>query len=293
MTETNESNFSQRSGYEPVPEQLKLGQVSKDFRNLVHYAFDDMINRIKRRGVHYSYLEKKIIKDCHVKFFKESIKSYCQKTSHWKQILDEYIMLAKFNKLFDLIEFFISHPECDEKLKFNLSQSFIDARMAYRIKDDMVIAIGTDEQAQAVLQAFDDTEKGNHSGVRKHLIGAGKKLTDGDWKGSARDSIHSVEAMAVIIAPKGKTLGNALDKIEKNGNKIHPQLKKAFEKLYAYTNDGSTGVRHAEPLWNNDAVDQADALFMLGACASFVSYLIAKNNSPKIDTTPDENHDSV
>ena len=271
-------NFSQRNRYEPMPKQLELEQVSREFRNLVHYAFHSLINRITLCNLETHYIDEKVMRDCHVKFFKWSPDKYEDNSHHWEQVFDNFIKSKNFNELFDLIEFFVQHPECDEKLKSDLTQVFIDTRMAYRLKDNLITAVGTYEQAQTVLRAIDDTEKGGHSGVRRHLIGAGKNLTDGNWKGSVRDSIHSVEAMAVIIAPKGKTLGNALKEIEKNGDKIHPLLKVAFEKLYAYTNDGSTGVRHAETYWNSDAVDEADALFMLGACASFISYLIAKNN---------------
>jgi hypothetical protein len=54
-------------------------------------------------------------------------------------------------------------------------------------------------------------------------------------------------------------------------------MKSGFTKLYAYTSDEG-GIRHAL-LENAAKVDEADALFMLGACAAFVSYLINKARS--------------
>jgi hypothetical protein len=54
-------------------------------------------------------------------------------------------------------------------------------------------------------------------------------------------------------------------------------LKKAFGALYGYTSDKKTGIRHAKVFGVDEAVDETDALFMLGACASFVSYLISRN----------------
>ena len=51
-------NFSQRNGYDPIPKQLEIGQVSDEFRNLVYYAFYNMITRIKRRGVDFDYIDK-------------------------------------------------------------------------------------------------------------------------------------------------------------------------------------------------------------------------------------------
>jgi hypothetical protein len=107
------------------------------------------------------------------------------------------------------------------------------------------------------------------------LIAAGKKLAERDWVGSVRDSIHAVEATAISLAP-GDTLGPALTELEKRG-KLHGGLKKAFGALYGYTSDKKTGVRHANVFGQDETVDETDALFMLGACASFVSYLISRS----------------
>ena len=66
--------------------------------------------------------------------------------------------------------------------------------------------------------------------------------------------------------------------------KIHPALEAGFQKLYAYTSD-EHGIRHA---LNRDGanVDEADAIFMLGACASFVSYLIGKARGGGLPLVP-------
>ncbi len=50
-------------------------------------------------------------------------------------------------------------------------------------------------------------------------------------------------------------------------------MKAGFDSLYGYTSD-SQGVRHALLDKGAPDVDETDALFMLGACAAFVSYLI-------------------
>ncbi len=47
----------------------------------------------------------------------------------------------------------------------------------------------------------------------------------------------------------------------------HDALKPAFHKLYGYSSD-EEGVRHALVFGDEAQVDEADALFMLGACAS-------------------------
>jgi hypothetical protein len=57
--------------------------------------------------------------------------------------------------------------------------------------------------------------------------------------------------------------------------KIHGSLKEGFNKLYGYTSDAQ-GIRHALLDEGDANVDEADAFFMFGACAAFVSYLINK-----------------
>jgi hypothetical protein len=69
-------------------------------------------------------------------------------------------------------------------------------------------------------------------------------------------------------------LNGALARLE-NPAKIHPALKRGFGNLYGYTSDES-GIRHALLDDGTANVDEADALFMIGACAAFVSYLINK-----------------
>ena len=88
-------------------------------------------------------------------------------------------------------------------------------------------------------------------------------------------TLPAVESVARTLAPDATTLAPALKFIEKNGA-LHPALKTAFSKLYGYASD-ERGIRHA--LLNGDGADVGadEALFMLGACASFASYLWRKD----------------
>ena len=57
---------------------------------------------------------------------------------------------------------------------------------------------------------------------------------------------------------------------------MNERLKVAVEKLYSYTND-TNGVRHSLVFEESEAaVDETDALFMMGACAAFVSYMLSR-----------------
>lgn len=275
----NGLSFSQRNGIEPIPEQLKLEQISIEFRRLIHFALSEEIDRVSKIGYggggYFDGGWLGVAKNLHVRFLGHSISSFKNEPASLLKQIERLLELAKYNQVFDFIEFLAGQGGCTSDLKRDLAQGFVEARTAYRLKDNQVIAIGTDEQAEAFLRAIDDAEKQSTSGARMHLIDAGKKLAVGDWKGSIRDSIHAVEAASINLAAGG-TLGPALDELERRGN-LHGALKRAFKALYGFTSDKATGVRHADVFGNGETVDEADALFMLGACASFVSYLIARN----------------
>jgi hypothetical protein len=106
-------------------------------------------------------------------------------------------------------------------------------------------------------------------------FGAGypRPSTAGRYADSLRESIHSVESTARVLEPSG-SLSGALARLEKKAN-IHGALKQGFNSLYGYSSD-EQGVRHALLDAGDANVDEADALFMFGACAAFVSYLINK-----------------
>ncbi|WP_424982181.1 AbiJ-NTD4 domain-containing protein [Maritalea sp. S77] len=276
--EISNLSFSQRNGLQAIPQQLELGKVSPDFRRLVDYAINREIERVRSAGsIGYYFVGswKVVAQDIHVKFFGNRISTYDNSAYKLNQALEEFTQNKAYNRLFDLIEFLANHKNCTDKLKDDLASAFVEGHLAYRLIEKRVVAVGTNEQADALLRAIDKTELSGNLGARKHLLEAGQKIAIEDWVGSVHESIHAVEAMAKSIAPGG-TLGNALKQLEKQGT-LNQRLKDAFSKLYGYTNDDKTGVRHANVFGTEDTVSEADALFMLGACASFVSYLIAKS----------------
>ena len=83
-----------------------------------------------------------------------------------------------------------------------------------------------------------------------------------------------MEAAAKIIEPGTNTLGPALTALAKK-HKIHGALQSGFSSLYGFTSDAK-GIRHSLLEKAEAEVDEVDAQYMLGACASFVSYLLAR-----------------
>lgn len=271
--------FSQRNGFEEIPPQLKLGEVSDELRRLLNYYIRNEIERVERSAYHGSYFGnnwKQVAMDLYVVILGQKASSFNNDSHAFKLLIDETTETLSIGPLFDIVEFFVRHPDCSDRLKADLAGAFITARAAYRVVDGQILAIGQDEQAAAFLTAITEAEEVGANGARSHLVGAGAALRDGNWADSIRESIHAVEAMARRINPKSKTLGDALKALENKGY-LHGSLKSGFERLYGYTND-ENGIRHA--LTEAEAnVDETDALFMLGACAAFVSYLIARESA--------------
>jgi hypothetical protein len=212
----------------------------------------------------------------HVEFFKQKASTFKNQPFALMQHLEEFVQKAPIGGLFDLVEFLVRHAGCSNELKAELADAFVSARAAYRIVDAQIIAIGTEQQGEAFEAAIEAAKANNAGAARSHLVAAGKELCNGNWSDSIRESIHAVEAMAMRLAPETTTLGPALTKLESKGY-LHGGLKAAFGNLYGYTSD-EEGIRHALVFQQEAKVDEADALFMLGACASFVSYLIARNS---------------
>jgi len=265
--------FSQREGFSPLPAQLKLGEVSNEFRRLIDYYVGLEVERVTFSGnIRGEWV--RVAQDFHVHFCKRNANEFHSRASMLRVEVESITEKARFEVLFDFVEFFLRHPRCSDELREDLASAFKTARAAYRVVDNQVVAIGTDEQAAAYEAAVQATEDTGAKAARQHLVAAGSALRHDDWAGSIRESIHAVEAMVRMIAPDEKTLGPALSELEKRGH-LHAGLKKAFTVLYGYSSD-EEGVRHALVFNENPKVDEADALFMLGACASFVSYLIAR-----------------
>lgn len=274
--------FSQRTGLVPVPPQLKLNEVSSELRRLIYFAIQKDFQASTSASYESSWLSerwKALALDIHVRFLKQWPDTFRADPGSVRHIITAIIQNDPIGSLFDFVEFVLQSPNLASGAKAGIVSAFVESRAAYRVFDQRyVAAIGTDEQAQSFERAVADAELRNASGTRKHLIDAGVALKGGDWAGSIRESIHAVESVAVKLAPGMDTLGDALKVIDKAGH-LHGSLKAAFGALYGYSSD-EKGVRHAKVFDKAGAdVDEADALFMLGACASFVSYLLARSQS--------------
>lgn len=276
-SDKNYAPFSQRFGYAAVPDQLRVGEITNEFRRQVNYYVELEIERNTAAtyyDVHFNEGWRRLTKDLHVLFLGRPIGQYVGEVGNFRDLLAREVAGRQFYDLFDLIEFLANHQGVSTAFLNEMATAFVNSRLAYRLIDRKVVAIGSDEQATAFVDAISSSETFGALAARSHLLSAGKQLRDGNWSASVRESIHAVEAIARKLEPTANTLGDAMKKLRKEGN-VHAALESALLKLYGYTN-AKEGIRHALVFQDVADVDEADALFMLGACSAFVSYLIAK-----------------
>jgi hypothetical protein len=154
--------------------------------------------------------------------------------------------------------------------------AFRETQAAYRVIDnDTIVPNASEQEGAALVEALDVLKSAGLDGARAHLKQAGEELSTGRFAKSVAESIHAVESVARAIEANANTLDPALKRLrDKIG--IHPALVQGFGNLYGYTSD-EQGVRHALIEGAKPNVDQYDALFMLGACAAFCTYLVGKS----------------
>lgn len=146
---------------------------------------------------------------------------------------------------------------------------------------DTFVPVGSAAEAAVLNQALLDSESGRLPGAHTHLRRSAEQLTVGRFADSVRESIHAVEAAARAMEPSAE-LSKALAKLEASAG-LHGAMRKGFAALYGYASD-EEGIRHPLLDQGDANVDEADAMFMLGACAAFVSYLISKGRAAGLIT---------
>ena len=143
---------------------------------------------------------------------------------------------------------------------------------AYRVVGEQVVELTNENEVAAIEEVLTQP-----SAIRTHLSDALKHLSSRpipDYRNSIKESISAVEVICREITGKS-TLGDALKELEKKGVKIPTYIKSGIEKLYVYTNDKRTGIRHAL-MDDLEVPDYDEAKFMLVACSAFINYLQGK-----------------
>ena len=280
--------FSERYGYVKPMEVLKRGPIDKEcltalcncYDHLDHWLNEYDADKYHEYNASYTEMEETIW--C---FFMHQ-RRHDFYTGNGHRIAATFYLLSdnyEWYTKFDLIEFSIRilriHHQEDKRYQ-NIIAAFItlingafkQLNYAYRVVDDLIVEITDQEEIAAIEEATKKT-----SAVKTHLSEALKHLSERptpDYRNSIKESMSAVEALCREITGE-TTLGSALNALEKKGIVIPTFLKSGFEKLYVYTNDPRTGIRHAQ-MDDSEAPQYDEAKFMLVACSAFINYIQGK-----------------
>lgn len=281
--------FSQRYGYEkPIP--IRLEEISDDLRRKIW----DVVSGLFTRGRHinaYNAYKVEYFAGREGEFFKRVLGEFLKKPrdkisticSRVEALFKETIWEGKFNRVLEFIEIIVNDPyigiEFIEEIE-NLFEQYAAYRLGKSQRPYEFFPCASKEQCDSVQQALETIHRSGMVGAAEHLRKASIHLNENQYGDAMVHSIHAVESVACQInLNANKALGPALDSLEEAGLLTHPALKEAFKKLYGYASD-ERGLRHSLLDTGTPNVGLDEALFMFGACASFVAYLV--NKSQKI-----------
>ena len=162
-----------------------------------------------------------------------------------------------------------------EILVKRLNSHFEMAKYGYRIVENQVVPITDSVELETIIAAVDE-----HDATTTHLqeaLNLYAKRPTPDYRNSVKESITAVEALCREITGES-TLDRAIPKLKIKGVNLQSQFEEGLKRLYYYTNDSTTGVRHAL-LDDTFVPTEADAHFMLVTCSAFINYIRMKSSA--------------
>lgn len=282
--------FSERYGYTKASDVIIREKITPEIQNAICSCYDklpDLFNEViayyQDAKAEYQNLEEYLW----VYFLNERAANFSDgykyhvvatvyiedKSNAWYKKLDIIEKTIQYLRNFDAKNHkFYSVASNFIKL---LNSAFERLNFAYRIINDEIVEITSEQEIKTIEIAIDNSARN----VKMHLNRALElyaQRPEGDYRNSIKESISAVEAFCREKTGEN-TLGKALNKLEQNGIVFPAVLKQAFDKLYAYTNQPDSGIRHA--LMDDSgayAPVGEEALFMLVSCSAFINYLGSK-----------------
>ena len=262
--------FSDRNGISKISTVIQKNSLDQRTRNGIVNLFDYIINTCESRGKSkalFLYIYRCIF---YVTKDEMPYYEYEQRDEIVEGIKSEW----NYDEVFTFFEALIvwySQTTYDRTIYNSFNQLFERECVGYRFIDGKVTDIIDNSEISEIEEALDN----KFSACKKSMTKALDLLYDRekpDYSNSVKESISAIESMCnIILGTNNSTLGEALNKLEKQGVKIHGAMKNAFSSLYGYTSDKS-GIRHNSGVDENTTFEEAK--YMLVSCSAFLNYLI-------------------
>lgn len=281
ISQRDNISFAQAEGLAPLPSQLRLRELSPAMRSRLWADVHFHLELRDHNPYHLDNLVFQVLRDWFVDERHGFVDDVSPRRDHWVKTLRPIFEDGSYADVLGLIQYWVRHKSASYLFVQQVERALISTGSAYRLLNRWTIApISSEENAEALSVALSAVAGSGSAGAKAHLESAAAALNRNDYPGSVRESIHAVDAAARMLAPDSKDLGPSLTALAESGY-IHGAMKSAFSALYGYTSD-EKGVRHSLLFSAEAKVDEEDALFMFGACASFCAYLVRKGQQLKL-----------
>lgn len=276
--------FSHRVGAVPLPDLIKPEYLSKPFRIDLNLKFREEINGARAYNSHYGktldeYRANNKIEGMLFRYKTEMLEKFPDeitesKPSEDRQFITNLLRDGQYHEILDLCEWFLRNVSY---MKAGIETVFDSNPSAYKIgyAENNVPFIYPVNQAsaEATANAIAHLNSTNQTTILEYIRQAATSLNNKDYAGSVGLSIKAVEHIALQIAPKSNTLGQALHEIDRLNLLPHPTLKGVFDKMWGYASDV---VRHASKGDDVPEVKIDESVLMFGLCAVTADYLASK-----------------
>ena len=267
--------FSQAQGYEELPQRLQLEELPEEARTRIWNVLVPRLGRdITGRFANSEWST--ILYHTHSEVYNQPLDEWGPADAI--EELRNAILGWSFEYVFDLVQFILRHPRCPREVIHEMKEAFEKGMLAYVIDNNgppTIFPACTTEEGQSLTESLHILQQGGLSAAADLLRVASTDINREEWARSIKNSIDAAESVARTLVPRAQTFGAALNELKRTPALWHPQIVRAMENIWTYTN--RAGIRHGSPEQTDENVGQEEALFMLGSCASIASFLWRKH----------------
>lgn len=264
--------FEQAEGLAELPRQLLPGEMPKVLRARLMFVLTSAVDaEMNESSLRFNLGKtwKKIFQRLSVEYLGHVNGDFDPRRAINFAGIESTFRDGKASKVYGLLQALIRIAN-SRSLSASVAEILVQERSAYRlVEGDTLVPFGSPEEAATLERALSDAQEGGLKGAHKHLQGAARELSAGNFADSVRESVHAVESVLRSLSGE-PSLSKALAELSKR-RPIHEAFKRGIMQLYGYGSD-EPGVRHPLLASGDASVTEEDAMLMLGTCAAMVTY---------------------